>query len=71
MAAEDEVREIDEPVEHQNPGEEEMPAPPHRQILVRRQRRPGRKAALFKSAVIPTRGAEHASRVEGVPEDRR
>ena len=48
MAAEDEVREIEEPIEHQDPGEEEMPAPSHRQVLIGRQRRPGGKATLFQ-----------------------
>jgi hypothetical protein len=71
MAAQDQVGEIDEPIEHQNPGEEKMPAPTHRQILIRGQRRPGGKAAFLKFAVVPARGAEHARRVEGMSEDRR
>ena len=71
VATADEIGEIDEPVEHENPGEEEMPAPPHRQILISRQRRPGRKAALFQLPVVAARRAKEAGRIEWAAEDRR
>src|ERR1700722_20340710 len=71
MAAQNKVCEIEEPIENQDPGEEKMPAPPHRQILGGWERRPGGKAALFKFAVVAPRCAEHAGRVEGMSEDRR
>ena len=58
MAAPDQIGEINEPVEHQNPGEEEMPAPPHRKVLIRGQSRPGWKAVLFQFAVGASRGAK-------------
>ena len=71
MAAPDQIREINEPVEHENPREEEVPATPHRKVLIGRQSRPGWKAVLFQFAVSASRGAEDTGRIEWVAEDRR
>src|SRR5208282_2914207 len=71
MAAPDQVYDINEPVQHEDPGEEEVPAPAHRQILLGRKRRPGGKAALLQVAVLVARGAQEAGRFERMPEYRR
>ena len=51
MAPDQEIGDIDEPVDDEQPGEEEVPAPSHRQILLGRQGGPGRKRTLLHIAV--------------------
>src|SRR5580704_11423948 len=68
MPARQAPEEIDEAVDHEQPGEEEMPAPAGREILVARHGDPGRKAARRHPPVLD-RGAEHARGVERMAED--
>ena len=57
------VGEIDEPVEHEDPGEQKVPLTPGREVLRRGQRQPGRKRP-GRCLALERRDAEHAGRVE-------
>ena len=48
MAAHEAADEIDEPVEHEQPGEEEVPAPARREVVIAGQRPIHGKAALVE-----------------------
>ena len=65
VAAEEAGDEVDRAVDDEEPGEEEMPAPAGGEILVARQRQPGREAARLRLAVGAGGQAEEAGGVEG------
>src|SRR5512142_2709051 len=68
MTAQQTPGEVGEPVEHEQPGEEEMPTPSHGEVAMTRDgERPG-KAAHIELAVVG-RKPEHAGRVEAVTKD--
>ena len=72
MAPDEEIGDIDEPVEDEQPGEEEVPAPSHRQILFGRQASP--RTGIARSSISPSGPREapsRAGRVERPPEQRR
>ena len=60
--------EISEPVQHESPSEEEMPAPPHGEIAMAGQRDCPRKAPLLEAPVGVDDNAEYAGGVEAVAE---
>src|SRR6266550_6483922 len=68
MPAADGPREIGEPVQDEDPGEEEVPRPRHRQPAVVRNCEPPWERAMGKFAVTVFRGPEHAGCVEIAPE---
>src|SRR5690349_17709294 len=61
MTGDEAMEQIDETIDHEEPGKEKMPAPTSRKILVARDRCPGRKSPLVPVAVI-ARYAEDACR---------
>src|SRR5437899_8242580 len=68
MPAADGPREIGEAVQDEDPGEEEVPRPRHRQPAVVRNREPPWERAIGELAVTVFRGTEHAGCVEIAPE---
>ena len=58
------IDEVDEAVEHEQPGEEEVPAAPRGEVAIGGQRDPAGKAAILVFAASIPRKAEHAGRVE-------
>src|SRR4029078_7744818 len=70
MSSEERGDEIDEPVEDEEPREEEMPPPPGRQIAIARDRCPGRKAARFVTSGRVPGGAEQSRRFHLISGDR-
>ncbi len=71
VPAGEEVHDIDQAIQHEQPGEEEVPAPAHGEVLFGRQGGPGRESALLHFAVRPARGAEQSGRIKRAAEDRR
>ena len=66
MSARESIGGENQPVDHKEPGEEQMPLPPHRKPLGAGNGRPGRKGASHAIGV-----AEHAGRIELMTEDSR
>src|SRR4029434_10515036 len=64
VAARETVDEVDQPIDDEQPGEEEVPAPPFREILRARQRDPIRKRAPGEKSVDI---GEHAENAGGLP----
>src|SRR5579863_10619500 len=62
--------EIDEPVENEQPGEKEVPAPPGSEIEIAGKRDPTRKSAL-RDLTIFGGETKHARGVKGMSQDRR
>jgi hypothetical protein len=58
-------------IQHPGPGEKEMPAPAHRQVLRARNRAPSRKAADHRFAALVFGDAQHAGRFEARVADAR
>src|SRR6266481_5186966 len=67
VPAHEAVDQIDQCIENQQPGEEEVPAPACGEVPISRQRQPGWKCVLL--LVRGTRQTEDTRGVEGVPED--
>src|ERR1035437_3287591 len=70
MAAEDCIQNIGNAIQHEDPGEEQMPMPRHRKPLSAGNRSPRWKRTLLDFLVVEhPRSAEHAGSVELAPED--
>jgi len=68
MPPQDRVAGEREPVEHECPSEEEVPAAPHRQPLMAREGRPVREAAVLDPESPVAGGPQDAGRIEVAPE---
>src|SRR5579883_2618231 len=71
MPRRDRVDGVDEAVDHEDPGEEEMPAPAHCEPLRSRQSGPARKAPRREIARLVARQSQDARRIDLVPENGR
>src|SRR4029079_5494289 len=69
MTAQQTPGEVGEPVEHEQPGDEEMPTPSHGEVALTGYGERPVKAALIELAVGVGRKPEHAGRVEAMTKD--
>ena len=69
MTADDRVADVAQAVDHEDPREEQMPAPGHRQPAAVGNGQPRRKGAADELAAAARRGPQQAGRDEFVTED--